>query len=75
MIAVFAPSVPPVVKTTSAGRHPSTPATAARAAVRPRAASSPNPCVDEGLPNTPVRYGHIASSTSRRTGVVAARSR
>ncbi len=73
--AVFAPSVPPVVRTTSPGRHPRNRAMVARASASPRAAASPTPCVEDGLPKTPVRYGHIASSTSRRTGVVAARSR
>ena len=35
----------------------------------------PKACADDGLPNDSVRYGSIASRTSRRTGVVAAWSR
>ena len=75
LTARLSASVPPLVKTTSPGRQPTTAATAARAAESARAASSPRPWLLDGLPNDPDRNGHIASSASRRTGVVAAWSR
>jgi hypothetical protein len=35
-------------------------------------AARPNECAELGFPNDSVRYGSIASRTSRRSGVVAA---
>ena len=68
-------SVPPDVKITSPARIPSTRATRARASSSAPAAASPTVWWLDGLPNQRVRYGIIASSTSGRTGVVAALSR
>src|SRR5690606_26473887 len=75
LTARLSASVPPDVNTTSLARTPSTAAMRARASARASAARSPRVCELDGLPNSAVRYGHIASSTSRRTGVVAAESR
>ena len=68
-------SVPPDVKMTSLGRMPRTRATRARASASASAAASPTVWWLDGLPNQRVRNGIIASSTSGRTGVVAALSR
>ena len=68
-------SVPPDVKTISRGsawRRVATRSCASSSAAR---AARPNACADDGLPNASVRYGSIASRTSRRSGVVAAWSR
>ena len=75
LTARLSASVPPEVNTTSEARPPSQDATVARASASARAADSPTPWWLDGLPKSPVRYGHIASSTSRRTAEVAAASR
>ena len=68
-------SVPPAVNTTSPARMPSTRAMRALASSRAAAAASPTVWRLDGLPKSLVRYGAIASSTSGRTGEVAAWSR
>ena len=75
LIARLFASVPPEVKITSLWRIPKTAATRARASASACAALSPTVWWLDGLPYTPARYGSIASSTSGRTGVVAALSR
>ena len=68
-------SVPHEVKTISSGdapRHRPTRSRASSSAVR---ASRPHRCMLEGLPKRGPKKGCIASSTSSRTGVVAAWSR
>src|SRR6478736_553106 len=75
LIARLLASVPPLVKTMSPARSPSIRATRARASDSASAAASPTVWWLDGLPYQRVRYGIIASSTSGRTGVVAALSR
>ena len=69
--AILSLSVPPEVKTISAARQFSNPATDARA--RSTAARARWPCwwMELALPNSSVQNGRIASSTSGSTGVVA----
>ena len=50
MSAVLFASVPPLVKTTSAGEQPSSAATWARAPETASAAGAPAQCVLDGLP-------------------------
>jgi len=69
-------SVPPEVKMTCDGSAPTAWATSRRACSSPARAVRPKPWALEGFPKAWwVRYGSIASSTSGRTGVVAAWSR
>ena len=72
MIARLSPSVPPDVKTISSGcalRQAAMRDLASSSAVR---ASRPQRCTLDGLPKRAPKNGVIASSTSERTGVVAA---
>ena len=50
MSAMLFASVPPLVKTTSSGEQPSSPATCPRAPETASAAGAPAQCVLEGLP-------------------------
>src|SRR5688500_4123857 len=75
LTARLSASVPPDVNVTSPGLQPSTWATVSRATSSAVEAEPPSEWWLEGLPNSPVRKGHMASSPSRRTGVVAAASR
>ncbi len=65
-------SVPPEVKTISRGFAPSAAAIRSRASSSPWRARRPEAWMLEGLPWCSVRYGSIASSTSGRSGEVAA---
>ncbi|MEA3246994.1 MAG: hypothetical protein U9Q74_12635 [Gemmatimonadota bacterium] len=74
-MARLSASVPPEVKQTSSFAAPRHAATRSRASSRAVRASRPQRCVLEGLPKRGPWNGAIASSTSGRTGVVAAWSR
>ena len=65
-------SVPPDVKTISRPWALSRRATRSWASSRAARAARPKACAELGFPNDSVRYGSIASRTSRRSGVVAA---
>src|SRR3974377_1713605 len=73
--ARLSPSVPPLVKTISAGRQFTRSATCSRA--RSTAARACWPCwwIEEALPNLSKKYGRMASNTSGRSGLVALLSR
>src|SRR2546422_2072241 len=76
MMARLSASVPPEVKITWPGSTPRHSATVRFASSSPARAVRPNRWADDGFPNASrPRYGSIASSTSGRTGVVAALSR
>ena len=69
-------SVPPDVKITWLGSTPRASAMRRFASSTPARAARPKRCGEEGFPKASgPRYGSIASSTSGRTGVVAALSR
>ena len=70
-MAVLSLSVPPEVKTISAGRQLRSAATCSRA--RSTAARACWPCwwIDEALPKDSMKNGRMASSTSGSRGVVA----
>ena len=70
MAMLFAP-VPPEVKITSSGGHPSISATCSRPLLTAWRAATPYWCGLEGLPNNGPRQGCIASTTSGARGVVA----
>ena len=67
-------SVPPAVNTTSPGRAPSAAAMLSRDSSTTLRAARPEACSDDGLPSMRNRAA-TASTTSGRTGVVAAWSR
>ena len=75
LMAILSASEPPAVKTISSGDAPIAAATRSRARSMSRRTSRPNECMLEGLPYLSVKYGIMASMTSRLTGVVAALSR
>ena len=68
-------SVPPEVKYTSLGAHPSAAASFLRESSSTARASRPNLCVEPGLPYTSVITLYAASAASGHTRVVAALSR
>ena len=73
MMPRLSASVPPEVKMTWLGSAPTAWAISRRACSMPARAARPYRCELDGLPKVwLVRYGSIASSTSARTGVVAA---
>ncbi len=73
--AQLSASVPPDVKTTSVGSHPMSMATFSRAASTASRAAAPAQCALDGLPNSSVRHGVMASTTSGASGVEALKSR
>ena len=68
------PSVPPLVKTTSAGLAPTRAATCSRASSMMARARRPSACGEDGLPTTS-SAAIIAARASRRSGAVAFQSR
>ena len=75
-MARLSASVPPEVNTTWFGSAPTAAATLRRASSMPARAVRPKRWALDGLPKAAgPRKGSIASSTSARTGVVAAWSR
>src|SRR5438132_1500690 len=74
-MARLSASVPPPVKTISAGLAPSAAATCSRASSMAVLATRAAACWPDGFPKDPWRKGSIASSASGRSGVVAAWSR
>ena len=75
LMARLSASVPPPVKTISAGLAPSAAATCSRASSIAVLAARAAACWPDGFPKEPWRKGSIASSASGRSGVVAAWSR
>ena len=73
--AALSDSLPPEVKTISAGSAPTSSATRARASSTAPRARCPNQWRLEGLPKSSRRNGSIASSTRGSSGVVALWSR
>ena len=69
--AVLFDSVPPLVKTTSAGAQPRRSASCARARATACAAGTPAQCPLEGLPYEAARNGAMAACTSGWMGVLA----
>ena len=70
--AALSPSVPPLVKITSPGRHPMTSATTSRASSITWRASRAKRCEPDGLAYITSPYLAMASRASERRGDVAA---
>ena len=70
-MAKLSASEPPAVNIISEGLAPIAAATRSRATSTSALISRPMECMLDGFPYAYVRYGTIASNTSRLTGVVA----